>query len=357
MLNFAVGPVQSPADVLEIGAKQVPYFRTQEFSETMLENEGLMKELVFAPTSSRVVFLTGSGTAAMEAAVMNTLSSKDKALVVNGGSFGKRFIDLCACHRIPHAAIELAPGNALKEGMLEHYRAKGFTTFLVNACETTTGVLYDLELIARFCQEEDLFLIVDAVSSFLADPLNMERLGIDVLITGSQKALACPPGVSILVLSERALRHVKATEPQCIYFDLKSALEDGKRGQTPFTPAVGTLLQIHQRFKSLKATGGALAENRRIAKLAVDFRTRIRGLPLSLLPEAPSNALTTLSLQTPSAITVFEMLKNDFGIWICPNGGALKQNVFRVGHLGHLTPEDNETLAKALRILHHQAIF
>ena len=98
MLNFTVGPVQSSEEILEIGSEQVPYFRTPEFSKIMLENEALIKKLAKAPSDAKAVFLTGSGTAAMEATVMNVLNTKDKALIINGGSFGARFVKLCQLH-------------------------------------------------------------------------------------------------------------------------------------------------------------------------------------------------------------------------------------------------------------------
>ena len=105
MLNFTVGPVMSDSAVRAIGAEQVPYFRTAEFSEIMFENERLMCKFADAPEDSRVAFITGSGTASMEAAVMNVLSSADKAIVVNGGSFGERFVELCHIHQIEHTDI------------------------------------------------------------------------------------------------------------------------------------------------------------------------------------------------------------------------------------------------------------
>ena len=102
MLNFTVGPVMSNKEVLEIGGKQTPYFRNNEFSQVMLENEKLMKEFVYAGDESRVVFITGSGTAAMEATVMNVFNENDKVLIVNGGGFGQRFVDLCKLHDIDY---------------------------------------------------------------------------------------------------------------------------------------------------------------------------------------------------------------------------------------------------------------
>ena len=115
MINFTVGPVQSTESVRAIGAEQVPYFRTPEFSEVMLENERMMKEFTHAEEDARVVFITGSGTASMEAAVMNFFDREDKVLVVNGGSFGARFVKLCEIHEIPFTQIRKNIGEALKE--------------------------------------------------------------------------------------------------------------------------------------------------------------------------------------------------------------------------------------------------
>ena len=201
MLNFTVGPVMSDDAVRAIGAEQVPYFRTPEFSAVMLENENLIKKFAKAEDDARVVFITGSGTASMEATVMNVFDKTDKVLVVNGGSFGHRFVELCQIHEIPYEEIGLEPGKALKREQLDLYDGKGFTGFLVNVHETSTGVHYDMEMISEFCKRNGIFLVVDAISSFLADEFEMKRLGVQVMITGSQKALACPPGVSVIVLS------------------------------------------------------------------------------------------------------------------------------------------------------------
>ena len=208
MLNFTVGPVMTDDVVRAIGAEQVPYFRTPEFSAVMLENEKLMKKFAKAGDDARVVFITGSGTAAMEATVMNVFDKTDKVLVVNGGSFGQRFVELCQIHEIPYEEIKLEKGKALKKEQLDMYDGKGFTGFLVNVHETSTGVHYDIEMISEFCKKNGIFLVVDAISSFLADDFDMNKLGVQVMITGSQKALACPPGVSVIVLSDEAVKRV-----------------------------------------------------------------------------------------------------------------------------------------------------
>lgn len=347
MTNFTVGPVQSGEKVKKIGAENVPYFRTNEFSDIMKENEKLMLEFSKAPENSRCVFLTCSGTGGMEAAIINTLTSEDKVLVVNGGSFGQRFVEILTIHNIVFDEIRLKHGQSLKEEHLVNFENKGYTAFVVNVHETSTGVHYDMNLIAEFCKRNDLFLIVDAISSFLADELDMSESGIDVMITGSQKALACPPGVSLMVLSPKAIERVQRTDPQCLYLNLKGALKDGERGQTPFTPAVGVLLQIHARLCEIKEQGGVESEINRTKALANYFREKITGLPFEVVSESLSNAVTPLHPLTNSAYNIFTVLKDEYDIWVCPNGGTMRDTIFRVGHIGSLDYSDYDKLIEA----------
>ena len=200
ILNFTVGPVMSNEAVLAVGAEQVPYFRTPEFSAVMLENESLMKKFAKAEENARVIFITGSGTASMEASIINVLTKNDNVLVINGGSFGSRFVQMLELHEIPYSEITMEMGYDITQEQLNCYDNKGYTAFVVNVHETSTGVHYNINLISSFCKRNGLLLIVDAISSFLADEFDMRNLGVDVMITGSQKALACPPGVSIIVL-------------------------------------------------------------------------------------------------------------------------------------------------------------
>lgn len=351
MINFTVGPVQSSDAVRAIGSEQVPYFRTAEFSELMFENERLVKKFAKATGDSKVAFITGSGSASMETAVMNTLTSADKAIIVNGGSFGHRFVELCELHEIPFDEIKLAPGKALKAEHLAAYEGKGYTAFIVNMHETSTGVHYDMNLISDFCKRNKLFLIVDCISTFLADPFDMAGLGADIMITGSQKALACPPGISVMVLSPKALARVEKIKCKCQYLDLKIALKNAERGQTPWTPAVSILRQINVRLKEIDANGGVESEIARTAALANYFRERIKGLPFEIVSESLSNAVTPLHPTTASAYDIFLKIKDEYGMWICPNGGEMKDSVFRVGHIGCLEKKDYDKLVSAFEDL------
>lgn len=356
MLNFTVGPVMASEEICAIGGNQVPYFRTTEFSAIMLENEKLMLEYAKAPVDSKAVFMTCSSTGSMEAVVMNSFTEEDKVLVINGGSFGQRFVELCEIHEIPHEALNLDAGSKLTKEKLYEYDNQGFTGLLVNVDETSTAVLYDTMMIGEFCKKNNMFYVCDCVSAFLADPFNMEACGADVMITGSQKVLACPPGISIIVMAPRGVERVKQSNAKTKYFDLKDALKNQERGQTPFTPAVGILLQINERLKEIERMGGCDAEVERVAAQAADFRDKIKSLPFELVSESPANGVTSVHPLTANAYEIFEKLKNEYGIWICPNGGAMKDTIFRVGHIGALTHEDNTTLVNALKDLEKRGI-
>ena len=141
-----------------------------------------------------------------------------------------------------------------------------------------------------------------------------------------------------------------------MYLDLKDALKNGERGQTPFTPAVGTLIQIHERLAEIAAQGGAHTEVARIAGLARYFRNAIRDLPFDFATDSPCASVTALRPQTASAYDIFTTLKDEYEIWVCPNGGALRDTLFRVGHIGALTTDDYDVLLDALRDMRRRAL-
>ena len=356
MLNFTVGPVMSSKEVCSIGALQVPYFRTAEFSEIMLENEKYMLQYTKAPVGSKTVFMTCSSTGSMEAVIMNCFTTKDKVLIINGGTFGQRFVDICEIHEVPYVALELEHGRKLTKEKLYEYDDQDFTGLLVNVDETSTAVLYDTNMLGEFCKKNNLFFVCDCVSSFLADPFDMEECGADVMITGSQKVLACPPGISIIVLAPKGLERVESSNVRTMYFDLKNALKNQERGQTPFTPAVGILLQINERLKEIDRNGGADAEVNKVAAQARDFREKIKDLPFELVSESPANGVTSVHPTTADAYEIFLKLKDEYGIWICPNGGEMKNTIFRVGHIGALSHDDNTTLVNAFKDLQKRGV-
>ncbi|EHK2328214.1 aminotransferase class V-fold PLP-dependent enzyme [Clostridium perfringens] len=356
-LNFSVGPVLMEEETLSIGKEQIPYFRTDEFSKIMIENERLIKRLVNARNDSRVVFLTTSGTGAMEATVMNTLTKEDRVLVINGGSFGARFSEICDIHEIPYVDIKLNYGEVLTKEHLDVYKNQKITALLVNIHETSTGMLYDVDMLSNFCKEKNCLFIVDAISSFLADEINMKEKDIDILITSSQKALALPPGISIIVLNEKSINRIKEVDVRNMYFNFNSYLKNGERGQTPFTPAVGILLQLNARLKSIDLIGiKAIIENTK--NLAEDFRSKVVELPFEIVNKRPSNAVTAIKpLGKMKAYDIFEYLKDNYNIFVCPNGGELRDKLFRVGHIGNLNIENNDILINALKDMNKKGLF
>lgn len=355
MINFTVGPVQMDEETRRIGSEQVPYFRTPEFSEIMKENERLLCKFFDAPEDSRVVFMTGSGTASMEGGIINFFTTKDNVLVVNGGSFGERFVELCKIHDIPFTEIKLNHGQSLAKGNLIPYENKKYTGMILQLCETSTGVLYDMNLIGDFCKRNGCFLFVDAVSGFIADTLSMKKMHINAVITGSQKALSLPPSMSFTVMDKDAQHRCFTNKVRSMYFNYADYLKNGERGQTPFTPAVGTLLQLNQKLRQIDQNGGITAANTATKKRAQYFREKIQGLPLKIFTDATStsNCVTALSPTKPKvdAHKIFEILKDEYGIWICPNGGDLAQSVFRVGHIGSIDNEEIDQLIKAFKDL------
>lgn len=333
---------------LQTASTQLPYFRTSEFSGMMLDNEKMFKASIYAPEETKTVFLTASGTAAMEAAVINCFTGEDKLLVINGGGFGKRFAEICAVHHIPYDELHLEFGETLTKEHFKEYEDSGYTGLLVNLHETSTGQLYGISMLSAFCKEHNMYLVVDAISAYGADEINFERDEIDTLIVSSQKALALSPGLSIVAISDRMYRErVIKTESGSLYFDFKQHIENLKRGQTPFTPAVGILLELHERLTQIMSVGieklqmqtRELADYFREQLIISDFR--IPAYPLS-------NALTPVILE-PYAKEMYMRLKDDYGLVVTPNGGALEDVLVRVGHLGNVGTQDYERLINAMK--------
>lgn len=349
MKLFTVGPVDMYDETLQIGGEPIPYFRTSEFSEIMLMVEKKFLSLLNAPENSRLVTLTASGTGAMEASVLNVLGPEDKVLVVNGGSFGKRFADICKLHNIPHDVINLEFGDVLTKERIGEYDGKGYTALLVNIHETSIGQLYDYKMLGDFCKRNNMLYIVDAISSFLADELDMEASGMDVVITASQKALALPPGLSFVALSPRIIEtRVNVLPVRCMYFDFKDYLLNMKRGQTPFTPAVGIILQLVQRINDIYERGVA-SEIKHHENLAKAFRKMCEASEIKVVEFPKSNALTTIEFPNENALEVFNIMKDKYKKMLTPSGGDIGRKVLRVGHLGNVQLSDYEELIEELK--------
>lgn len=355
---FSVGPVEMDPDILQVGSQQPPYFRTEEFSQINLGICRRIKKFTNTSEKSETVILTGSGTAAMEAAVINIFNKEDNVLIISGGSFGQRFVEICNIHGIRNTVIRLNQGETLKREHLDKYCGKGFTGLLINAHETSTGVYYDLPMVGEFCKKENLFFVVDAISTFLADPYYMDEWNIDVTIISSQKALAIPPGLSFLVLNSKAIKKIEDNNINSLYFDLRKYIKDMKRGQTPFTPAVGIILQLDARLKQIDNIG---VENiiRHTKEIAEDFRSGIKQLQLPFIipSENLSNALTPLKpVKDVNAYEIYIYLIKKYNIYVCPSGGELSKSLLRIGHIGNLSKKDNEYLLYSFNKMKEEGI-
>lgn len=341
---FTPGPVQIPAYVLEVGAMQTPYFRNAEFSAVVLECERHLLAFSGAPAGSRVVFLAATGTGAMEAAVANLFDTNEAVVVVNGGGFGQRFADIAGHHRLDVREHKACGENLSIASILNPLLpAAGL---LVNAHETTTGVLYDLNALAVFCRANRLLFVVDAISMFLTDPLDMAALGIDALIISSQKGLALPPGLAMVILSPLAQARLHPGRAP-FYFDFPGYLADGIRGQTPFTPAVTIMLQLLARLRAIAATGLG-AEIERAGRMAARFRGAAPRWPLAFASRFMPNAMTALSpTDGQKACDIVALLESRYNISVAPNGGALRDTVFRVSHMGDQHEDDIDVLIEA----------
>lgn len=342
---FTPGPVKMSESILAIGSQQTPYFRNEEFSQIFLECEKFLLAIAKAPSGSRVVFLTGSGTAAMEATVINLLDQEDYPLIINGGGFGQRFADICTFHGIQIANHKINNTNLADTSELECYSRS--RALLVNGHETTVGVLYDLHAIGQFCRKHSILHIVDAISMFITDEVDMVGQNIDVMIISSQKGLALPPGLSMVIMTPSAMEKIKPG--RSFYFNFLSYLTDGLRGQPPFTPAVNIILQLHARLKQI-VTNSVDLEIEKAREIAEYFRSSISGLPLKFFSRFMPNAMTALSpTDGKNAYIIVENLSSKYDIAVAPNSGDLKDHVFRVAHMGDMTTSYVDVLIHALK--------
>jgi aspartate aminotransferase-like enzyme len=345
---FTNGPVMLDEETLEGGSEQMVYHRTGDYCARVLRCEEGLKAACGAESGARAIMLTASGTAAMEAALINLFEANDRLIVVNSGDCGNRFVEICRLHGIVVREVRLEPGRALREEDLARADSAGCAGLVLNHHETSTGSLHDLELAGRFCRGRGLLLVVDAIGSFLADPVRQAACGIDALIVSSQNGLALPPGMSFVIVSRLAAERARHVPSRSYYFNFARYLAEGLRGQTPFTPAVGIIRQLESRLKRVLARGvdRIVADT---AALASDFRSRINGLPFRVLPERPSNAVTALQpLDGRDALHYVRRLAEGHRLFVGASPGALQQRIFRVSHLGDLRTDHNAHLARAL---------
>ncbi|MDN3608483.1 pyridoxal-phosphate-dependent aminotransferase family protein [Vibrio ostreicida] len=347
--NFTPGPVPMEESVREVLTHELPYFRTKEFSKLTLKCKQNLLKMFNAGPNSDVIFLSATGTAAMEASILNLVLPEHNSLVINGGGFAQRFIDILNRHKKSVQSISLNCGDATVPVGLD---LDNVDNLIVNGHETTTGALYNLSDLGALCKQTNCKFIVDGISMAVTDEIDILRDGIDCLIISSHKAFGLHPGMSFIILSEGVIPTIQQSEGVPLYFDFSLYLRDIDRGQLPFTPSISVLIQLNAFFDDWFDKGNDFYIER-AKELSLYFRTQIleKKLPLYEYANRLPNAMTSVEVGTGmNARDIVERLieKN---IFVAPSGGELESRIFRVSHMGNQTKKDIDVLIRELTVI------
>jgi aspartate aminotransferase-like enzyme len=350
---FVPGPVEIPEEIRSIGSQRLPYMRTSSFGELHHEVVKGLNDLILH--KGETLLYTASGTGAMEAAVLSLFEPEEQVVVVNGGTFGQRWLEICNLHKLKTIEIRLEPGKDLSLETLKQHLSETVRGVFINSHETSTGHLYDVQAIGHAIRASNALFIVDAIGSVCADPYRMDEWGVDATILSSQKGLSLPPGMSFLALSERARSKAISVPRRSYYLHAAEYLQNAKRGQAPYTIAIGIMLQLQARLRQIHARG-IEALNHAHKTRAEYFRNAVKELPLGLLPARPSNGITALVVRSEkqNAFDIVKRLESEHRIYVAPNAEPLRDKVFRVGHFGDQPIEHLDILVKALKEIFHQ---
>lgn len=352
MKLFTIGPVQMYPSTATIRSVGFPHFRTKEFGNVVLQNLKTVAQYMGTKVENGMIYMASSGTGAMEAVVENCVTAEDKALVINGGAFGHRFCKLLKYHNQAFDSIDLKWDEALVQDHLNPYENCGYTVLFVNLHETTTGQLYNIKLLSDFAKRNNMMLIVDAISTFLADDYNMEKYGIDVTIISSQKGLCLSPGMSIVAFSAQMIDKIfKTNKPASAYFDFKDYLNNIPRGQTPYTPPVCIMYELQDMIKLIEQEGGWEARIKSVGQKAAYFRQRAAEMGF-VIPKYPlSNLLTPLYFDKIDAEKIILNLAARYGLYVNPCGGELAHKLLRVSHIGNTNLQDIDFLLEKIKLI------
>jgi len=334
--NFTPAITNMSKEVLGIGGTQFPYFRTEEFDNKLKENEKLLLDLIDCK-NGRVVFLTASGTGAMDSVLSNLVSSQDRILVINGGSFGQKWCDICSFYKLDYKNYEPGFGKNISLDKLEELiKSLKVTVILMQATETSSGQLFSVKEVGKLSKKYGTILVVDAISSFAIDEYKMESWNVNVTILSTQKGLQLFPGMSLVVLDEQALK--KGMKPTNYYMDYSKYLKDWKDVAQPFTPNVQVIHQLNYRLKEIKKQGIG-ASIQRANDRAIRFRQLVKNLPMKVVAENPSNCITSFQTERNDIKKFFKHLISK-NIYITP----YTESRFNVSHIGELNIEDDKLL-------------
>lgn len=334
---LAPGPTPVPPEVLLAMAAPVVLHRTPQFSELVRRVSDASARLF--GTSQPVLTLSSSGTGAMEAAVTNTLSPGDRVVVVNGGKFGERWTEISRTFGLDVVEIAVEWGTAVDPAAVadELRRHPETRAVMIQHSETSTTVLHPVEEIARLTRASETLLIVDGITSVGVLDCPMDATGIDVLVTGSQKALMLPPGLALIALSEKAWSASRKSKLPRYYFDLARARKSLDENTTAYTPPVSLLFGLDAVYRMVESNGGWTSVHRRHRILAAAARRGVEAMGLRLLaPAAPSPAAT--GIRVPEDIdggAMTKYLRDVMGVTIAGGQGKLKGKILRLAHIGY----------------------
>ena len=345
------GPTPVPPEVLAALAEPVLHHRAPDFKDVFLRVHGRLQE-VFR-TENEVLVLTASGTGAFESALVNLLSPGEPVLVVSCGEFGERWAALAAALGCQVEPLTYPWGEAPHADDLARRLAetRAEVVLLVHS-ETSTGVVVDLEPLVETCRAAGAIAVVDAVSSLGAVPLETDAWNVDVVVTGSQKALMSPPGLSFVSVSEQARRRSESARLPRFYWDWARARKAQADGTTPFTPAVSTLVALDVALERLLTEGLESAFARHVA-VGRACRAGAKAMGLELYSPDDDSAAVLTAILTPDgadAVALRLALRDRHGITIAGGHGNIADRLFRIGHIGYVDVFDITTALAAIEL-------
>jgi aspartate aminotransferase-like enzyme len=338
---LAPGPTPIPPEVLQALSRPILHHRTPEFETLFARVRAALAELL--ETRSEVIVLAASGTGAMEAAAVNLLSPGDEAIVVRCGKFGERWADIGKAFGVTVHALDAPYGETVEpERVAAALRAHpGARALFVTQSETSTGVLEDVEAYAALTRRTDTLCVVDTVSSLGAVACPMDAWGVDVVVSGSQKGLMCPPGLAFIALNDRAWRAAANARLPKFYWDLAAERKWQAKRQAQYTPAVSLLMGLDAAIALIRAEGLPQVY-RRHDRLSRAMRAGVEALGLGLFPRVtPSPAVT--AVVAPAGIdgeAVVRTYGEEHNITIAGGQGEMKGKIFRLAHLGYVDESD-----------------
>jgi aspartate aminotransferase-like enzyme len=349
---MAPGPTPVPPEVLAAGGAEVLHHRGPDFRELMLRTLDRLKQV--CRTQSDVLLFTASGSAAFESAVVNLLSPGERVLAVMAGEFGERWGKLGRAYGLDVQELRYSWGETPQPDDVRARLAEtGAELVFVVHSETSTGVVSDVEAIALACRDAGATIVVDAVSSLGAVPVETDAWGLDVVVAGSQKALMTPPGLSVVTVSPAAWgRSESATLPR-FYLDWESMRDSLATGSTPFTPAVTIVAALDVALGMLLESGldEAFAHH---AALGRACREGVKAMGLELFSPDEERSAVVTATYTPDGVDARELvlaLRDRFGITVAGGHGELGARMFRIGHIGYYDVLDITTVLAAVETL------